>query len=444
MKKQEQKRLRISQCMIVKNEEKNIERALSWGKEIMWEQIVVDTGSTDRTVELAKNLGAKVYHFTWIDDFSAAKNYALEQAKGDWIAFLDTDEYMSEEDAKVLYDLLSEIENKGLSYLAVYAAWMNQDQDGKFVWSGCQKRVFRNHFGIHYEGRIHEQLKKGQRDFKFGELLNDSEELAIYHTGYTEQALLETGKLDRNEKLIRKELEERPDDVHMLGYLAHNYVTREKYDQAIVYYEKAVRAFEASEEADGENGIISRIFANLLYYLCVQGAEMDRILEIYEKAVRYVREECDFDYVVGMHFLELRNWEQGMRHLGRALELREKNRNLFSGERLNKDLPRTREYLIIACFNAGERKKCVEYCVKFLGEDRFAMGILKALLTALYADRTNGDQALGFLGKLYDLNSPKERIFLLKAAKETGYTGLSDALWSLFSPQEQAVLRGRI
>ena len=69
--------MRISQCMIVKNEEKNIERALSWGRSLMWEQIVVDTGSTDRTVELAEKLGAKVFSFPWIDDFSAAKNYAI-------------------------------------------------------------------------------------------------------------------------------------------------------------------------------------------------------------------------------------------------------------------------------------------------------------------------------------------------------------------------------
>ena len=84
--------MRISQCMIVKNEEKNIERALSWGKSLMWEQIVVDTGSTDRTVELAQKLGAQVYHFPWIDDFAAAKNYAIEQAQGEWIAFLDADD----------------------------------------------------------------------------------------------------------------------------------------------------------------------------------------------------------------------------------------------------------------------------------------------------------------------------------------------------------------
>ena len=79
----------LSVCMIVKNEESNIERALSWGKGIVSEQIVIDTGSTDNTVKIAESMGAKVYHFEWIDDFSAAKNYAIEKCSGDWIAFLD-------------------------------------------------------------------------------------------------------------------------------------------------------------------------------------------------------------------------------------------------------------------------------------------------------------------------------------------------------------------
>lgn len=77
----------LSQCMIVKNEEKHIRRALSWAAGIAKEQIVVDTGSTDRTVEIARSMGAKVFHFPWEDDFSSAKNYAIRQASGSWIAF---------------------------------------------------------------------------------------------------------------------------------------------------------------------------------------------------------------------------------------------------------------------------------------------------------------------------------------------------------------------
>ena len=94
------KKVKISQCMIVKDEEQNIVRALSWGKGIVSEQIVVDTGSTDRTVEIARQMGARVYQIPWTNDFSAAKNYAIGKASGDWIAFLDADEYFTEEDGK--------------------------------------------------------------------------------------------------------------------------------------------------------------------------------------------------------------------------------------------------------------------------------------------------------------------------------------------------------
>ena len=77
---EKQGEVRISQCMIVKDEEENIRKALSWGKGIVWEQIVVDTGSRDRTVQIAESMGARVYHYTWTDDFSAAKNYAIRES----------------------------------------------------------------------------------------------------------------------------------------------------------------------------------------------------------------------------------------------------------------------------------------------------------------------------------------------------------------------------
>ena len=113
-------KIRISQCMIVKNEEKNIEKALSWGKDIMWEQIVVDTGSTDRTVELAGKMGAKVFGLEWAEDFAAAKNHAIDKARGDWIVFLDADEYMADEDAKKLPDLFNRLGETLFPYTTLF------------------------------------------------------------------------------------------------------------------------------------------------------------------------------------------------------------------------------------------------------------------------------------------------------------------------------------
>ena len=144
--KKKNRKIRLSQCMIVKNEEKNIRRALSWGREIVCEQIVVDTGSTDRTVEIAEEMGAKVYHFAWCDDFSAAKNYAIEQASGDWIAFLDADEYFDEKNTSKLLPVIAAAEDMsrpGKVIHAIRTGRANLDEKGAAGVIDQQDRVLR-------------------------------------------------------------------------------------------------------------------------------------------------------------------------------------------------------------------------------------------------------------------------------------------------------------
>ena len=91
--------MKISACVIAKNEERNLPRWLASMRVFVDEMIVVDTGSTDATVEIARAGGAEVYHFDWINDFAAAKNFALDRASGDWVVFTDADEYFTDETA---------------------------------------------------------------------------------------------------------------------------------------------------------------------------------------------------------------------------------------------------------------------------------------------------------------------------------------------------------
>ncbi len=97
--------MKINLVMIVKDEERTLERCLKAAKPLVDDIIIADTGSTDRTVEIARQMGAAVYPFTWVDDFSAARNFALEKSDGDWNLVLDADETvrwgsMGEEDAR--------------------------------------------------------------------------------------------------------------------------------------------------------------------------------------------------------------------------------------------------------------------------------------------------------------------------------------------------------
>ena len=172
----------LSQCMIVKNEEKNIRNALSWGRGIADEQIVVDTGSSDRTMEIAREMGAKVYSFPWTEDFSAAKNFAIRKARGRWIAFLDADEYFSEEDVKKIPELLKTLPPGQTDGLMV--SMIQLDGQGNASAGGTQVRLFPNRGDLRYRRRIHEQLAR--EDGKTLQLVDATEILTVFHTGYAD------------------------------------------------------------------------------------------------------------------------------------------------------------------------------------------------------------------------------------------------------------------
>jgi glycosyltransferase involved in cell wall biosynthesis len=149
----------ISQCIIVKNEEKNIEHCLTHLKSVVDEQIVVDTGSTDRTIEIAKELGAKVFHFDWIDDFSAARNFALDKAKGDWIIFLDCDEYFSEDSVPLIRECIKKYgQRKKIEGLTTN--FINIKSNGEIISTvkNVSARIFKRKSYLRYKNKIHEIL----------------------------------------------------------------------------------------------------------------------------------------------------------------------------------------------------------------------------------------------------------------------------------------------
>jgi len=219
----------LSVCMIVKNEEENLPRVLSSIKGLADELIVVDTGSTDRTVEIARNFGAKVYFFEWCDDFSAARNESLSHATCDYIMWLDGDDEVPEsEHEKIKKDLLLKRDN------AFYLHIKNNMNGVEDI--SLQLRVFPNKKGIKFSGRIHEQVSDSV--VMAGIKISVSEATITHHGYFSNEEALK--KLNRNIKILKEELERNPDDKNALLFITRTLRGLNRIDEAECYIDRLI------------------------------------------------------------------------------------------------------------------------------------------------------------------------------------------------------------
>ncbi|MBW2067090.1 MAG: glycosyltransferase family 2 protein, partial [Deltaproteobacteria bacterium] len=151
--KRKDRRPFLSVCMIVRNEERHLERCLKSIKGIADEIIVVDTGSGDRTVSIAKKYTKRIYFHPWKDSFSEARNHYLGYARGEWIFQIDADEELVQEDIPTLREAIKE---DGIDAIMVQIVSHFKNGKGRGIHS--VERVFRNNGVIHYEGRVHNRL----------------------------------------------------------------------------------------------------------------------------------------------------------------------------------------------------------------------------------------------------------------------------------------------
>src|SRR3989339_1768526 len=144
---------RLTLSMIVKNEEKYIKDCLESVKDIADEIIIIDTGSTDDTIKIAESYGAKVYNFEWVNDFSAARNFALGKSTGEWILYLDADERMDANSIHELKRIIGTSQRVGY-YCTVKSIDREESRDNSMSYV----RLFANSPEIKFVGKVHEQI----------------------------------------------------------------------------------------------------------------------------------------------------------------------------------------------------------------------------------------------------------------------------------------------
>jgi glycosyltransferase involved in cell wall biosynthesis len=199
----------VSLCLIVKNESAHLADCLESAAGLTDEVVVVDTGSTDDTRDIARRYGARVFDFPWCDDFAAARNESIRHATGDWILWLDADDRIPPRGRARLRELLAALPNENVAYLMTVLC---PGPDGGPMSQVPHARLFRRRPEIRWEHRIHEQIVRSIE--RCGGRLQPTD-IAIVHVGYTLRVAM-TGKLERNLRLIDLELDSRALDVGLL------------------------------------------------------------------------------------------------------------------------------------------------------------------------------------------------------------------------------------
>ena len=226
-------KIKISACYIVKNEEANIKRSIDSLKSQVDEIIIVDTGSTDNTIAIAESCGAKVFTLPWQEDFSAPRNLALDNASGDWIIFLDADEFFARETIKNIRPTVEQAEKANKTGVLVNLVNIDVDDGNKILDTTYLLRIFKKANGIHYQGRIHEELQFADGKPIDNLTLAPQTVLTLYHTGYS--SAINESKSRRNLKMLLAELNETKFPKRIYGYIAecyngiNDYVNAEKY-----------------------------------------------------------------------------------------------------------------------------------------------------------------------------------------------------------------------
>jgi GT2 family glycosyltransferase len=229
-------RLRVSLTMIVRNEERNLPACLGSAQELFDEIVVVDTGSTDRTKEIARSFGARVFDFVWVDDFAAARNAALARATGDYAFWLDADDVLDPPQRDRLKAILDDLGRSGDAAYVVRCSCDPDEKGGGGETVVDHIRLFPIREEVRWTYRVHEQILPSLREAGVPVRWTD---VVVRHTGYTDQALRRR-KLVRDEAILVGDLEERPNDPFVLFNLGSIAIEREEWGQARDYLKRSL------------------------------------------------------------------------------------------------------------------------------------------------------------------------------------------------------------
>ena len=332
----------LSVCIIAKNEEKNIEKCLQALSEFPFEIVVVDTGSTDRTAEIAREYTQEVHFFTWCDDFSAAKNFAIEKASNDMVLVLDSDEYIEHKNPDEIQKLLEAVEKeKNMVGRIKRRNFFSENGEARENQEWVNRIFSRKRY--HYEGRIHEQVTALDGK-EYGTYLTS---IVISHSGYDLSKEEKKEKGERNKKLLLKELacaeeQEQAQKDRQIPYLLYQLgkscFLEEQYEEACDYFAQGL-SFDLNPKAE----YVIDMVESYGYALLNSGQEREALF--FTNIYTEFSQSADFLFLMGLIYMKNAQFEESELEFQKAI----KNKNA--------KMKGTNSYL--AYYNMGVMKECL-------------------------------------------------------------------------------------
>lgn len=282
----------ISVCIIARNEEKNIEKCLLPLKKYPVEIIIADTGSTDRTKEIASRYADKLLDFSWINDFSAARNFSIANASNDWVLVLDCDEFLEEFDWDQTQTLIHSYPDSVGQLSRINLCHTRNGADT--ILTDPVERLF-NRKNYYYTGTIHEQLTSKSSQpmtaFQFP--------MTLTHIGYLGTPEEIEAKAKRNIDLLVLELKNHPKDPYLYYQLGESYSLKNDYETAYQYYDRGF-GLEVDEKLDYVQIMIVSYGYSMLYTGRIEKALT--LAGVYDAFC----ENADFVFMMGNIYLKAR------------------------------------------------------------------------------------------------------------------------------------------
>lgn len=406
--------MNITLCIICKDEEDKIARCINSCKNIVNEVIVVDTGSTDRTIEIVKQQGIEVLQQPWENDFSKARNYAIDHANGEWIIFLDADEYFVKDCREEVYTAIAKAKRNGNEYILCQIVNLGNKGVGN-----CFKtiRIFENKKSIRYRGKIHERLMKAN-----GTLTGEdaSEEIEIYHDGYMSATVEKQNKKERNKKMLLEELRKQPKSSDIHFYLMQEYMSAQDGPGNTKAWECGMKAMTYNNFQ--LTSVKEVIYANLLHLCTDLDKDHKEVEAIYNKAVAGFSDYPDIEFWYAFYLCRHENVEGCILHLESCLKKAGEYKGIALSMILSQ-LPSVMDFLADCYIQLERYDKALATLVKLLRVNPYKVKALKELIEIVQQGES-AEAIGGFLEKLYDLNKERDVYTLLAVIEVLNNTEL--------------------